>query len=216
MNLLKRCAAASAVVLAVAYAAPVLAADKLPAPVIMVVDIQKIVNEAKATKAILSQREKFQQQYQQEFSGEETKLAEEKKALDDQRAVLSPEAYAERQRAFGAKAADFARRVQIRWANLNEATNGAMGQVGAQMNKIIREMATEMGANLVVNRGQVEYYDPGMDKTLIAAERLNSTMKEVTFLDPVKMGEAQAKARSEAAKSQQQTKDQKSKDQKKK
>lgn len=209
MNLLKSCVAASAVALALAVSAPVFAAEKLPAPSIMVIDIQKIVNEAKATKAIMSQREKFQQQYQQEFQAEESKLAEEKKTIDDQRTVLSPEAYAEKQKAFGAKAADFARRVQIRWANLNEATNNSMGQVMAQINKIIREMAGEMGANLVMNRGQVEYFDAGMDKTSIAAERLNSTMKEVTFLDPVKMGEAQAKARAEAAKAQ-------GKDQKKK
>lgn len=180
--------------------APAVAAEKMPAPSIMVIDIQKIINEAKATKTIMNQRDKFSQSYQQEFSAEEGKLAAERKAIDDQRTVLSPEAFAEKQKAFNTKAADFARRVQVRGANLNESVNNAMGQVLTHLNKIIREMAGEFGANLVMNRNQVEYFDPGMDKTAVAAERLNSTMKEVTFLDPVKMGEAQAKARAEAAK----------------
>lgn len=188
---------------------PAAAAEKMPAPSIMVIDIQKIINESRATKTIMSQRDKFSQTYQQEFAAEEGKLAAERKALDDQRTVLSPEAFADKQKAFNTKAADFGRRVQIRGANLNESVNNAMGQVLTHLNKIIREMAGEFGANLVMNRNQVEYFDPGMDKTAIAAERLNTTMKEVTFLDPVKMGEAQAKARAEAAKSKDKEKEKK-------
>jgi Skp family chaperone for outer membrane proteins len=197
-----RCAIAAAIVLPLFLTQPktVAAAEKMAAPVIMVIDVQKIINEAKSTRAILGQREKFEQSYRQEFQAEEGRLAEEKKQLDDQRTVLSPEAFAEKQKAFGAKAADYTRRAQIRFANLNEATNNAMGQVATHLSKILREMSGEMGVNLVLNRSQVEYYDPSMDKTQIAADRLNSTMKEVTFLDPVKMGEAQAKARAEAAK----------------
>ncbi|MBF0166582.1 MAG: OmpH family outer membrane protein [Alphaproteobacteria bacterium] len=182
------------------------AADKLPAPSIMVIDIQKVMSEAKSSKKVLETREMFYKKYQQEFSTEENKLREEDKQISEQRTVLSPEAYAEKRRAFDTKAAEFNRKVQLRRISLDRAYDLTMRDIAVQLSKVIRELSAEMGANIVLARTQVEYYEPAMDKTTQALERLNATVKELTFPDPVKMAdEAQAKA-SDAAKAAKDTK----------
>ncbi|MBF0354263.1 MAG: OmpH family outer membrane protein [Alphaproteobacteria bacterium] len=187
-------------------AAQAWAADKLPAPSIMVVDIQKVMSDAKSSKKVLETREMFYKKYQQEFSTEETKLREEDKQISEQRTVLSPEAYAEKRRVFDTKAAEFNRKVQLRRISLDRAYDLTMRDIAVQLSKVIRELSAEMGANIVLARTQVEYYEPAMDKTAQALERLNATVKELTFPDPVKMAdEAQAKA-SDAAKAAKDTK----------
>ncbi|MBI4966586.1 MAG: OmpH family outer membrane protein [Rhodospirillales bacterium] len=166
------------------------AAPSLPAPKIAVVDIQAVMGQAKSSQGVLAQRNKFAQAYQQEFGAEETKLREEEQQIAAQRSVLSAEAFAERRKAFEARAGDFANRAQTRMRNLEQAYGMAMSQIVTQLNNVIREISIEIGANIVLPRTQVEYFDNSMDITAKALDKLNVSVKEVLFPDPTKMEEA--------------------------
>lgn len=172
-----------------AIAATSAVAQALPAPKVAVVDVQAILSEAKSAQGVMAQRTKMAETYQQEFAAEETKLREEEQSLATQRTVLSPEAFTEKRKAFEVKGNDFARRAAVRRHNLDQAYNMAMSQIVTQLNNVLREIATETGANLILSRGQVEYFDPGMDITKKALDKLNTTVKEVIFPDPTKMGD---------------------------
>lgn len=187
------------------------AADKLPAPSIMVIDMQKVMSEAKSSKKVLETREMFFKKFQQEFTAEENKLREEDKQINDQRTVLSPEAYAEKRKALDIKAGEFDRKVKLRRLSLDRAYDITMRDIALQLNKVVRELAMEMGANLVLARTQVEYYDNGMDKTAQALARLNDTVKELTFPDPTKMAEELKNKADEVIKSAKEPKDTKKK-----
>lgn len=172
---------------------PVFAADA-PAPVIAVVDLQAVMREAKAPQGVIGYRNKLDTQYQQEFAAEEKKLAETDQDLARQRSVLSPEAFGEKLRAFQAQANDFAQRAQTRKRNLERAFGIAMGQVAQGVNKVIAQIATEKGYNLVLPRQQVEFFDLRLDITKEVIERTNATVKEVNFPDPTKEFDASGKA----------------------
>lgn len=174
-------------------ATPVFAAD-VSAPLIAIVDLQAVMREAKAPQGVINYRNKLDSQYQQEFATEEKKLAETDQDLARQRSVLAPEAFGEKLRAFQAQANDFAQRAQTRKRNLERAFGVAMGQVAQGVNKVIAQIASEKGYNLVLPRQQVEFYDTRLDITKEVIERTNATVKEVNFPDPTKDFDASGKA----------------------
>ncbi len=185
-------------------ALPAIAAEaKVPAATVMVVDIPKVLNESRQTKKIRETRETFAEKFRKEFDAEGSKLRDEEKQIVDQRTVLSPEAFVEKQKAFNAKAANFEKRTRIRFLSLDTATDTAMKQVGMHLSQIVREFASEVGANLVLSRTQVEYFEPAMDRTDAVLERLNTKVKEITFPNPMEVEkELQSRVDAENAKRQ--------------
>jgi outer membrane protein len=165
------------------------AATAVPPAKIAVIDIQAVMGQAKSSQGVVAQRNKFAQAYQQEFGAEEGKLREEEQQIAAQRSVLSAEAFAERRKAFEAKAGDFANRAQTRMRNLEQAYGVAMSQIVTQLNNVIREISIEVGANIVLPRTQVEYFETSMDISAKALDKLNATVKEVLFPDPTKIDE---------------------------
>jgi outer membrane protein len=167
------------------------AQEKFPTPVVAIVDVQHLMRESVAAKRVKEQANKYNAAYQQEFAPEETKIREAEKELAGQANLVSAEAFKEKRMAFETKANDFVRRVQVRRQNLDQAAAQAMGQVGNAMSKLIAETASQVGANIVLQRTQVEFFDPKLDITPTVLTKLNATLKEVKFPDPVK--EVQAK-----------------------
>jgi Skp family chaperone for outer membrane proteins len=187
MNITVRLVSAFAVGMAllVASGQPTRAADKIPAPVIMVVDIPKVINECKQTKKIRETRQTMAEKYNKEFDVEGSKLREEEKQLSEQRSILTPEAFVEKQKAFAVKVGNFEKRVRVRTLALDSATDNAMRQLKTQMDAIIQELAKEYGSNFVLSRTQVEYFDTAMDKTDALMDRVNTKVKEIIFPDPI-------------------------------
>ena len=205
MTIRMRSLGAVALGLFLSFSAPpaMAATAKVPAASVMVVDIPKVISESRQTKKIRETRETFAEKFRKEFDAEGAKLREEEKQITDQRTVLSPEAFVEKQKAFNAKAASFEKRTRIRFLSLDTATDTAMKQVGMHLAQIIRELAGEVGANIVLSRTQIEYFDPATDKTDIALERLNTKVKEITFPNPMEVEkELQNRVDAEAAKRQ--------------
>lgn len=179
-------ASAVALFLAVNFVSFPAFAQALNNPAVIVIDVQEVMRDAKATKGIIEHRDKLTQQYLNEFSAEENKLRSAEQELVKQQTTLSPEAFNEKRVAFEKQAAEFSRKVQIRRRNLDIAFNTAMAQVAGSMEKVIKDIAAEQKANIVIPRSQLLFFDAKMDFSKQALDKLNAAVKEVTFPDPTK------------------------------
>ncbi|NYZ14158.1 OmpH family outer membrane protein [Azospirillum sp. RWY-5-1] len=164
--------------------APGAASQKLEAPTIMVVDVQKILQEAAASKGIQKAVETQRDTYQKEIAALEDKLRTAEQELRKQQTVLSADALAQRRRDFEKQVADVQRTVQSRKRALDSALNDSMGQVQKAMVEIIAEMARDKGANIVLARHQFVLVEAQLDVTDAVMDRLNKKLPKVAVTIP--------------------------------
>ena len=161
------------------------AQSKIPAPVIIIVDSQEVVTKSAAGKSILAQRDKYAQQFQGEVEKEKKALAEAEAELGRQRSILAPDAFAQKAKELQQRFVESQRKMQERGAALDKSLNTAMGQLRQQAGKIVAEVATETGANLVLQEGSVLNFDPAMNVTTQVIERLDKAAPKIDVPPPV-------------------------------
>lgn len=169
-----------------ALASPDVRAQDAAVPVIVVVDIQQIQQNAAAYEDIQRQLEAQREVYQEEISVQEEKLRSADQELNRQRAILSSEAFAQKRQEFDQQVADIQRAVQARKRALDQGYNNAMGQVRSALLQIVADVAGERKANLVLAKQQVLLVEQSLDLTDIVMERLNEKLPsvKVTIPDP--------------------------------
>lgn len=185
------------VVLGVA-ASPVVAqvgagAPAAPKPVIGVVDLQRIMAQSSAAKAVAAKREQYVTAYQTQVAEQEKKLRTADEDLARQRSVLDAEVFAEKRDAFQKQVADFQRVVQARRRNLEKAYGQAMNEIQGTVIRVTDQVASERGMNLIVYRTQVFLFDPKMDITDEVLARVNKQLPSVTMADPDTMSSSDAR-----------------------
>lgn len=169
---------------ALAMAPPRADAQTVPAPVVIVVDIQQIQQEAAAYKAIQSQLDAQRDVYQKEIAAQEEKLRGADQELARQRTILSQEAFAQKRREFDQQVADIQRSVQVRKRTLDQAYAEAVGQVRKALLQIVADVAGERKANIVLARQQVLVVEESLDVTKLVMERLNKALPTVQVTLP--------------------------------
>jgi len=154
-------------------------ADWMP-PRIAVVDMQGILREAAAAQAARAQMDKIAGEIQVDLNGREEQLRQEEQALQQQRAILSTEAFAERRQAWQQKAAGLQREARTIRGQLDESFKGAMRQVQTVLIEEISTLSRERGVNLVLPRSQIVIAANELDLTTEAMARLNARLPTVT------------------------------------
>jgi len=168
----------------------------LPTPVIMVVDVQRILQESTAAKGVTAAIDAQRDTYQKEIVALETKLRSAEQELVKQKTVLAADAFSKRQNEFQKQVADLQRTVQTRKRALDAALDTAMTRVQKAMVDIIGEVAIEKGANIVVARHQFIIHATAFDQTDIVLKRLNERLPKVEVSvpeDPVAKAAAKPK-----------------------
>lgn len=166
-------------VLAGSSAAPAIAQSRLPPTTAAVLDYQRIFKDAKAARAITDQVEARRRLYQEEIAREEQRLHEGDKELAQQRAVLAPEAYAEKRRDFESQVAEVQRMVQERRRQLDQAKAAALNEVRAAMIQVVGELAEVRGFNLVLPTSGLVLFSPQIDLTDEILKRLDAKLPNV-------------------------------------
>ena len=95
------------------------AQERVPTPVIGIVDTDLILRDSLASKAIRLERDKYAQQYQTQVADEEKKLRAEDQELASQRGVMAPDVFQNRATEFQKKLADFQTRVRDKQERLD-------------------------------------------------------------------------------------------------
>lgn len=188
----------SAAVLAIAVLASAASAEtpKAPpgvtAPVVIVVDLNRIQRDTLAGKQIAANREKYQQAFNSEFETTRKQLQETEQDLARQRTSLSPEIFQEKARALNEEVATFQRRFQGAARALDKSTSQASNELQKIAITVTSEVASEMGAGLVMHKQHVFLHDERMDVTGTIIERINKRLPSVAFPIPEIEGAAPA------------------------
>lgn len=151
---------------------------------IAVVDIARIMRESAATKSITTQIEKQRNAYQQEITKQENDLRAAEQELNRQRTIISPEAFAERRRAFEQRVGNLQRDVQNRKRELDKALGTATVTVQNALRDIIGGMVTERKYTLILIKTQTAYNAPDMEITEDVLKRLNAKLPSVKVPPP--------------------------------
>jgi outer membrane protein len=182
-----RAAAVAAVLGAAAVAAAVpAAAQQLPAPIIMIVDIQGVQQGSKAFKNIQAQMQTHRQSFQKEISDQEAQLRNAEQELQRQRTILSPEAFGQKQREFQERVNNVQRNAQSRRRQLEEGFNEAMQQVQRQLLQVVGKLAEERGATIVLPKTLVVLVDKRFEASDEALKRLDAAITQVSVKLPAK------------------------------
>lgn len=137
----------------------------LPTAVAVVVDYQRILRDAKAAQAIRTQIDARRKALQDQFAKEEKRLFDADKELAKQRGVLSPEAFAEKRKAFEEDVVRVQRQAQQRRRQLDQVATIALGEVRNAMVEIVGELAEQRKFNLVLPSSAVLLFSPSIDLT---------------------------------------------------
>jgi outer membrane protein len=168
--------------------APPAAAVPIPQTLsIMVVDVQSLLQNAKAAKMVRQQIEAKRADYAKEISHQEEILRQERDALQRQQGSLTPEQLNAKGREFQAKVNDLDRDVQAKRQALERSNADALQKIQEVMVKIITDIAKDRKANLVFQRTDLVLFDQGFDVTDQVLQKLDEQMPtlNVTFVAPV-------------------------------
>jgi len=162
------------------------AAQSQPAPIIMIVDIQGVQQGSRAFKNIQAQMQTHRQSFQKEIGDQEAQLRTAEQELQRQRTILSPDAFAQRQREFQERVGNVQRNAQSRRRQLEEGFNEAMQQVQRQLLQIVSKLAEERGATIVLPKSLVVLVDKRYDASDEALKRLDAALTQVSVKLPAR------------------------------
>jgi outer membrane protein len=172
-----------AALLAITLAAPAEAqqppASPPPAPLILIVDMQQILQDSKAAKGVQSMISQQFNVYSKEVSQQEDDLQKSRADLERQRTALTAEAFGLRARELQQRYDALDQVVQGRRQALQQSLNEAMGKVRNAALEIVAGIVQERRANLVIEKQAVVFEAEGLDVTPEAIVRLDVKLPSV-------------------------------------
>ncbi len=159
-------------------------AEKLPTPVVAIIDGDMIANESLAGKGVVLEQSKYAEALKTFVSDNETKLRAEEQDLTRQRATLSPDVFEQKARAFQQKATDLQMQVKQRSDQIAVATQIAQRELTSNILQVGQEIAKQRGANIALNKAQVIMFEPAFEISKQVLTALNQRLTSVKFTDP--------------------------------
>jgi len=150
-----------------------------PAPRIAIVDIQAIMREAIAAKSARTQMEAIAQKEQAAFAEEEKQLRARDQELQQQRALLSTEVFAQRQQELQGDVGRLQKKTRTLRLTLDQGFQRTMDQIQLVLFDELRKLSTEFELNLIVSRSQIVIAVDDFDITQPALERLNKRLPSI-------------------------------------
>ena len=144
-----------------------------------VVDRQKIMQESLAGESVRKEFEAMEQAYREQISARENQLRAQQEELGRQRAILTPEAYSERENEFAALVEGLQRDVAGINKQLDAMLQYGMRQIDMQTIQIIAEMAEAKGYTLVLDKTQLLMVNTDYEFSQEVLTVLNSRLPKV-------------------------------------
>ncbi len=151
----------------------------LPASVVAIVDVQRILQESLAAKSVQSQIEKHRSKFQTQISKEEAELRDAEQKLTELRKTEQADAYAQAEQKLRGRFLFVERHVQARRKALDQAFTDAMSTVRTGLIDVVKKSAKERGVTLVIVKQQVIWHDQVIDLTDLVLGRLNQKIPEI-------------------------------------
>jgi len=162
---------------------------KLPAPLVAVIDFKRVVEESEAGKSIIRQINERHRRIQKEIAADTSALEETKRQMEQQQSILAPNAFKQRRRDFQIRVQAYRRGIQTEQKKLDLMLGQNIQKVEAKLAEVLREMAQELGANLIIDagpgRGNILFTDSRIVVTEQAKARLNKVLPQIKVVEPV-------------------------------
>lgn len=147
--------------------------------VIAVMDIELILRESSAGKAILADLQQQRDRIQAELTQREQALREQDQQLAATRATLSAEDFAAKKSALDNDMRALQQSAIDRGRALDDAVNAARAEVKKGIAQILAQLAQQRGYTLVINKSSVLLSANGFDITQEVMNSLNQTLPSV-------------------------------------
>jgi len=162
-------------------------AQDTPAAKIAVIDVQRVERESVAWQSLRTQFEELLSGYQSELRERQGALEQEGRDLEQQRSILSQEAFQQKKQDFDRRVGQLQRTAQERKQALDKAYAAARGQIREALREVVLEIARDRDLNLIFsNSPQERTVVMAHDELSISAEaleRLNETISSVQLPD---------------------------------
>lgn len=161
------------------------AEEQLPATVAAVVDYQRVLQEAAASRSIAEQMDVRRKAYHDEIAKQEQRLYEAERELSKQRSVLSEDAVSAKQNELEAEVQAVRELTQKRRQQLEQVSAEAVSKVERALFEVLTTLAEERGLNVVLPTSQVLFFSRQIDLTDEVLAQLDATLSEVPVTDRV-------------------------------
>lgn len=149
----------------------------VPAPVIAVIDFQRVVRRSLAGKSVRQQIDARQAVFQDEVKKIQQKLEKARVELSERPANMTDDEFEKKRKDMRKRVADLQSLVQRRKRELDQVFNAGMRQVDLALVEVLKDLAEEQGINLILNAGR------GRGLVLFAENRIVVTEEALRRLD---------------------------------
>ena len=154
-------------------------AENLTSPVIGIVDVPRALKDSKAWKGVRPEIDRMRSEFQKSVKVQEQRLRKAEQELARQRAVLAPEAFAEKRRAFSQEARKVQANVQTRRRQLDRAVNGTKNEILKNLIVVAKEVAEAKKLKILLEKRLVFISVTSLDLTKEIIERLDKKLPVV-------------------------------------
>jgi outer membrane protein len=155
-------------------------AQEIPLPKIGIVDVQLVLRDAKAAKSIRPEFDKMRKAFQKQVSEQEQRLRQAEQELSRQRAILAPEAFTQKRRAFSEEARKAQSSVQARRRLLDKSFNDTKNIILNNLIIVAREVADDWKLNILLEKRFVFLSAKTIDVTEEVIARLDTRLPKLT------------------------------------
>lgn len=150
-----------------------------PAPRIIVIDRNFILQRSSAGQDILNQTQNLSKAAETEFKSTETQLQAEANKLQQDLAIAAPDVRDAKEKEFTGKQQAFQTKVAQRQAEIQAGFQKAAHEIEVALEPILKTIMAERGANMVFDRSSVILSTVDVDVTPTAVQRLNKALPHV-------------------------------------
>lgn len=173
-------------------AQPAGTAKPVLAPVILIVDLQQMLQDSKAAKAVQSVLNQQYGTYSKGVAQREDELRKQREELERQRTVLAPETFNMRATELQQRYDALGKEVQGRRQALQQSLNESMNKVKTAALEVVADIVKERKANLVIEKQAMVFEAEDLDITAEAIKRLDQKLPSVPVNLPKFAGEGAA------------------------
>ena len=150
-----------------------------PAPKMAIVDVQAVVRNSQAGKSAREQMEDITRKEKASLAAEEKKLRARDQELQQQRAILTPEVYTQRQQKLQADVGNLQNRSRNLRLTLDRGFRRTLDQITLVLIDELGKLTTELDLNVILRRSQIVIAVDDFDITKIALERLDKRLPSI-------------------------------------
>lgn len=146
-----------------------------------VVDVERVLNEAKAAKELNKKRSDAREKFLSSLSKKEQKLREDGKALFERRKDLSDEEFIKEQKKYEAELLEVRKLTQKQKRAFEEASGKALETLKDHLEEAVKEIAQEKGYGLVISNRNVIAGENSLDVTADTLKMMDAKKIKIPF-----------------------------------